>query len=1361
MSSSGIDSINSGPLLIRTYNDSSVNNTILLTKYDIPVSSNYVLITSSNGTLAPSNNIYVSSISASSILSKTINVSTVNVSTLFFSTMIGSTIFTDILTYSTLIGSTIITSTLFSDSITTSTLLSSSIYTNFESVSSLRVSSINGQPYGYYWSNTGPTGLSINSISNASNTGPTGAIQAGTGAIYSIYGNQDSTFLNGDVGVTNNLLLAGATTYPDGSVAISNTPSLLYPNGANYPLVFKASTQANLSGLNWEAVAISASGQYQTVSNSYSVWRSTDYGVSWTVSLGTSSYNTSISASGQYQLVRTDVGTFYSSDYAVTWIQQPNSPQANLSGIAMSSSGQYQTIVQYGGYIYYSSDYGINWAASSSINDRATAVAMSSSGQYQTVCLDSVTFGNAIYYSTDYGVNWIQSTSFGSTLSGISMSSSGQYQTIIIYLSAIHYSTDYGVNWTASNAPGLYWRSVAMSSSGQYQTAAGDSSGIYYSTDYGKTWILITTLPSNYWTSVAMSSSGQYITACASGDTIYTCTVPYQNINTITEDVQALNVSSIVINNYPYGFKGAGSNIATTTTFTNSSIYTVPENITRLSFTLIGAGGNSITSSLGGGGGAVVFDIISSIVTPINTGDTYALYPGITKPNIISPTYIVASGGGMSMVFSTNSSIATEYNCYAIAGGGGGGGNPIFGSANGGGGGQVGYTSYSPYNLGGNPGSNGIGGLSGQVLASYGAYDGYNFNMVNAGTFLTIPSSVNGIGGGGGGGNQSDPYYFGGGGGDGYGGGGGGPSYTGGGGGGNYLNPLYSGTLYNGNGVTPGVSYLNYGIGAATGNPGIIIVTAYGINANAYTTVSLYDLIPDITANPIPSLGTSDYNWSSVYANNFIGSSIITSSITTSSITTSLLNVTTLNVNTVNGYPYGFSGIGANPSTLTYTNSTLFTVPQNVSTVTFRMLGAGGGGSSSYYGGGGAYVKLQIANPTANSIFALYPGTSKDANYLGGRMSMVFSTNISEYTCMAIAAGGGGAGAFFAGGGGGDNGDGASGGGRAGGGITPGVGGLAGTGGTAGADFLNYVALPDPPVFTGITFPTITVNGTGGVGDISSGICGDGGDGYGGGGGGGNGTFGLGGGGGGGNYCFSNGTTYVSTIINGSPLSPGSTISTYGLGGIGPNFGNSGVIIVDIVYYIEYATTSLYNFIPSSIQSLGYSSYPWSNIYANNFIGSTITTSGAFYVNPIRNITTVDMLYYDTVTSEITYGAKTFVIDHPLDSSKYLVHACIEGPEAGVYYRGTSEIENGKREQIVQLPEYVKSLATSFTVSVTPIYNGRMRYLNCSDVTNNCFTVYGKPGRFNWIIFGKRLDIQVEPYKNQVLIKGDGPYKYI
>ena len=42
-------------------------------------------------------------------------------------------------------------------------------------------------------------------------------------------------------------------------------------------------------------------------------------------------------------------------------------------------------------------------------------------------------------------------------------------------------------------------------------------------------------------------------------------------------------------------------------------------------------------------------------------------------------------------------------------------------------------------------------------------------------------------------------------------------------------------------------------------------------------------------------------------------------------------------------------------------------------------------------------------------------------------------------------------------------------------------------------------------------------------------------------------------------------------------------------------------------------------------------------------------------------------------------GNKTFVIQHPTNTNKYLIHACLEGPESGVYYRGKTFITKNRR----------------------------------------------------------------------------------
>ena len=170
----------------------------------------------------------------------------------------------------------------------------------------------------------------------------------------------------------------------------------------------------------------------------------------------------------------------------------------------------------------------------------------------------------------------------------------------------------------------------------------------------------------------------------------------------------------------------------------------------------------------------------------------------------------------------------------------------------------------------------------------------------------------------------------------------------------------------------------------------------------------------------------------------------------------------------------------------------------------------------------------------------------------------------------------------------------------------------------------------------------------------------------------------------------------------------------------------------------------------------------------------------ACYIRPIRSTTgtTVNGMVYDPVNFEIRYDTgKTFVISHPLDNQKYLVHACLEGPEAGVYYRGTSTINENENSVEISLPDYVSHFSNEFTVHVTSHSNTII--LSTSQIQNNKFTVKrfdfssivkseyindSKPlekVEFSWLVFAKRHSIDVEPNKLSVVIKGDGPYKYI
>ena len=166
------------------------------------------------------------------------------------------------------------------------------------------------------------------------------------------------------------------------------------------------------------------------------------------------------------------------------------------------------------------------------------------------------------------------------------------------------------------------------------------------------------------------------------------------------------------------------------------------------------------------------------------------------------------------------------------------------------------------------------------------------------------------------------------------------------------------------------------------------------------------------------------------------------------------------------------------------------------------------------------------------------------------------------------------------------------------------------------------------------------------------------------------------------------------------------------------------------------------------------------------------TATNSFYIRPIRSqaaASALSVLMYDTVTDELirssnttAAGNKTFVIDHPDDAKKYLVHSCLEGPETGVFYRGTGQIVNGS-SCVVSLPSYVDSLATHFTVQLTSVYDGDTNpKLRCSPVKNNQFTVYGSRNcQFFWSVYGRRGEVEVEPLKSDTDVQGVGPYKYL
>jgi hypothetical protein len=177
-----------------------------------------------------------------------------------------------------------------------------------------------------------------------------------------------------------------------------------------------------------------------------------------------------------------------------------------------------------------------------------------------------------------------------------------------------------------------------------------------------------------------------------------------------------------------------------------------------------------------------------------------------------------------------------------------------------------------------------------------------------------------------------------------------------------------------------------------------------------------------------------------------------------------------------------------------------------------------------------------------------------------------------------------------------------------------------------------------------------------------------------------------------------------------------------------------------------------------------------SNTIAISSVFGQLPTSfpNSCYINNIRNASaSYGVLQYDTSSKEIFVNRdKTFVLQHPEKEDKYLVHACLEGPENGVFYRGVAKIDSSKVVD-VKLPSYTKHFS-DFDVFVTPVFDETNTLLEeldkrvvVSEVVDGCFKIIGSMEmEVNYVVFGKRSDIECEPLISSHKVKNNGPYAY-
>ena len=167
-----------------------------------------------------------------------------------------------------------------------------------------------------------------------------------------------------------------------------------------------------------------------------------------------------------------------------------------------------------------------------------------------------------------------------------------------------------------------------------------------------------------------------------------------------------------------------------------------------------------------------------------------------------------------------------------------------------------------------------------------------------------------------------------------------------------------------------------------------------------------------------------------------------------------------------------------------------------------------------------------------------------------------------------------------------------------------------------------------------------------------------------------------------------------------------------------------------------------------------------------NSSGESFSTSNSgLYVDPIRiysNPAITNPLVWDSSSNEVFVNTnKTFVIDHPIDENKLLVHACVESPSSNLFYNGVGKIAEESSSVDIQLPAYVEKIGKDFTVSLTSKGRNGNLYTN-GVVEGKYFTVFGDSGsEFFWHVYGLMGSIVAEPNKKDVDVKGNGPYRWI
>lgn len=284
--------------------------------------------------------------------------------------------------------------------------------------------------------------------------------------------------------------------------------------------------------------------QFLITSNSTpeSIYRSINFGSTWTKVTDVGSGGSSISCSSDGQFIYTnshnnsvgDSNLLYSSDYGVNWSSSVGYTYGTIRSVATNGTGRYVLttsvyVINTQDILYVSNDYGATFTQYYLGPSFITSCAVSLTGDIMVSIGRGYDYQSSfeIYKSNDYGVNWTKKLTIptGITMNQIAMSNSGQYMTAVG--KRFYNSSDYGETWTwNTSVTGItgynegYTELISLSSNGQYQLASYNRNNLFRSNDYGSTWTLVST-PTGITTSVVVTSTGKYQSASIA-NSVYT-----------------------------------------------------------------------------------------------------------------------------------------------------------------------------------------------------------------------------------------------------------------------------------------------------------------------------------------------------------------------------------------------------------------------------------------------------------------------------------------------------------------------------------------------------------------------------------------------------------------------------------------------------------------------------------------------------------------------------------------------------------------------------------------------------------------------------------------------------------------------